>query len=311
LAVADGISDALMPFGRVAYAKPTVLLEVERAIRRRGGDGGTSDVRLPDRGDGARAASALLAGVGRISGGRAGVPIMPPERMPPVNTGYGRGFFGSGGRAFRRRRGAVEAWLRSTGVPVWRNYVDSRALGWIVVVVGLLLPWIFGLLAASSLFISFSVSPSTEAYLWGSGMSFIFWPIVAWAGLLLVHRARIRRYVADRSATLEALGRGHAIPDDVQTFFGAPFPERSYAIGVYLFGIAVLVSALGVGLVIVSLGFGTVNGPYVPQPWQIPVGAALTASSAPILLSVLRWQRFMTGQLARAEVEWRILRSGS
>jgi hypothetical protein len=126
-----------------------------------------------------------------------------------------------------------------------------------------------------------------------------------------VHRARVRRYVADRSAALEALGRGRSIPDDVHRFFGAPFPERSYATGVYVFGIVLLVIALGMGLVILSLGFGTVNGPYVPQPWQIPVGAALTISSVPLLLSVLRWQRFMTGELARAGVEWRLLRSGS
>ena len=310
LSVADGISDALMPFGRVAYAKPTVLLEVERAIRRlRGDDDSASGVRLPDRGDGARAASALMTGVELVPGVQRGIAIMPPEHIPAVNTDYARGFFGSGGGAYRRHRDAVEAWLRSVQVPVVRNYVDTRALGWVVVVVGLLLPWMFGLLATSFLFFYFS--PSVEAYLWGTGISFVFWPVVAWAGLLLVHRARIRRYVAARSAALEALGRGHAIPDDVHDFFGTPFPERSYATGVYLFGIVLLVIALGIGLVILSLGFATVNGPYVPQPWQIPVGGALAISSAPILLSVLRWQRFMTGELARAGVEWRLLRGGS
>lgn len=307
--VADRISDALRPFGRVAYTKSTVLMEVELAIeRQRAVDGGTGTV-LPERGDGARAASALVSGLEFAAGARGKITIMPPERMPVVNGDYGRGFFGSGGGTFRRHRDAVEEWLRSTRVPVVRNYVDSRALGWMVVVVGLLLPWIFGVLAMSSLVFYFS--PSADAYLWGTAISFVFWPIVAWAGLLLVHRARIRRYVADRSAALEALGRGHAIPDNVHTFFGAPFPERAYATGVYVFGISLLVIALGMGLVIVSLGFGTVNGPYTPQPWQIPVGTALTVSAAPILMSVLRWQRFMTGELARAGVEWRLLRDGS
>lgn len=305
--VADGISDALMPYGRVAYAKPTLLLEVRRAIeRRRAADGGAG---LPDRGDVSRAASALLTGLDLASGSRPEMTIMPPEAMPVVNGDYGRGFFGSGGREFRRRRNAVEEWLRSVRVPVVRSYVDSRALGWVVVIVALLLPWIFGTLAISS--VIFYFSPSADGALWGAAISFVFWPILAWGGLLLIHRARIRRYVSDRSAALEAFGRGNIVPEDVHRFFGAPFPERSYAVGVYLFGIVMLVIALGIGLVIVSLGFGTVNGPYVPQPWQIPIGAALTVSAAPILVGVLRWQRFMSGELARAGVEWQLLRSGS
>ena len=41
---------------------------------------------------------------------------------------------------------------------------------------------------------------------------------LAWTGVLLIHRARIRRYVADRSAVLEALRHGREIPENVHRF---------------------------------------------------------------------------------------------
>lgn len=312
--IADQISDALQPFGRVAYAKPTLLLEVQRAItRRRTLEGVTGETGLPDQGDGVRASSALLNGLEPAGTSPSRRPIMPPPSTPIVDSGYRRGFFGSGGRKFRRHRTEVEDWLRSTGVPVVRRYVDSRALGWVVVVTGLVLPWLLASIAMSSVwaYVYYASGISMDAVMWAAAASFLLAPLLIWGGLVLVHRARIRRFASDRSAVLMARSRGIAAPENVRRFFGAPFPESSYAANVYLLGIATIVYALAMGLVLVALGFGTVDGPYVAVPWLIPVGAVITASAVPLMIGVLRWQRFMTGELARAEVEWRLIEGGA
>lgn len=165
--VADQVGDALMPFGRVTYSKPT------------------------------------------------------------VNADYGRGVCGSGAKTFRRHQDNVEEWLRSVRIPVERNYVGTTAIGWIIVVGVLLLPWVIGVLIWNifPLYYALGLGGSSEDLrniLYGRFFAaFLLWPLPAWGGLILIHRTRIRRFVADRSASLNAMSIGHTVPPEVKRFFGA------------------------------------------------------------------------------------------
>jgi len=311
--VADRISDALMPLGAVAYSKQTLVLEVQRRIQSlQDAAVASGEAGLPDLGDASRAASALATGLSLASTARIEITIMPTATLPNVND-YGRGIFGSDSTTFRQHRDSVEEWLRTVRVPVVRDYVDLTAIGWIIIVVAIIGPWILiaaltGLLPVFFLPGIYELSTVLIPLgFWGVLASFFVWPVQVWGGFLLIHRSRIRRFAADRAAALDALGRGNKVPEQVKQFFGGPFPERAYGTSVYIFGIVLIVFALVGGLLLVSLGQSTVGEPFFSESWQTPLGIVLMLLVVPILLRVLRWQRHMTGELTRAGAEWQLL----
>jgi hypothetical protein len=311
--IADRISDSLMPLGRVAYSKPTVLLDLQRTIdlvRARDTASGVSG--LPDLGDASRAATALGDGLTLATAAQPNTQILPMTTLPVVND-YGRGFWGSGGQTFCRQRDAVEEWLRTVQAPIAPRYLASTVAGWFIIVVAIVWPWlligmILGVVPLYLLPGGYEIyNSAVPVALWSIVFSFFLWPVQVWGGLVLIHRARIRRFVADRSAALSAHGRGHTVPETVTRFFGAPLPERSFGLNVYWFGLVMFLVALVGGLLLISLGYNTVGGPYEPEAWQTPLGLVFLLCAVPILIRTLRSQRHMTGELARARVEWQLL----
>src|SRR5690606_26194788 len=97
------------------------------------------------------------------------------------------------------------------------------------------------------------------------------------------------------------------VPDSVREHFASVKLERLYGVHVYMLLIVVSLAFLVSGLLFLALSADMVGGPYSPLPWHAPLGWVLMIPAVPVFVGVLRWQRHMQGQLARAQVEWRLL----
>lgn len=298
--IEDRIADALQPFGKVAYAKESLLAELEGVrglwAALRSPDAQVLDQGVPD------AADRAAPGVRPVAPNS----ILPKSRAAPVHTD--RGLFGTLGRGFRSGWRETEAWLRTVGVQDPQGPGRPlRVLGWVVIAAILLTPP----LGFAAMALSILIGPSSLL----GGVVFAgvvigalaLAPFFVWTGLILRLAGMRRRQRAARASALERRGRGIPVPESVAGFFAPKFVEASLAAQVYVYLIWIFVWMLAGGLVIISLGLDQVVGPYTPQAWQVPVGWLMVASSLLIFVGVLRWQRHMWGEIARAEVEWRIL----
>lgn len=296
--IADKVSDALQPFGRVSYAKPTLLLEVQDALARlhraAGGDDTVGDALPSER---MSAAAKVLGALQR--GPAPTMTIMPTPMERTVDTARGK---------FSTRRKATEEWLSGAGAHV-NTHTLSRVMGWVLVGLFLALPWATSLTLFKGMF-AFIVLPSDVTMGWWAA-SLLTWPLGVWLGVIVLLRARALRHRSGRRGALAVRSRGYTIPESVQDFFAATKHERWYGTQVYIFGIVLFIAFLASGLVLLALGADTVGGPYAPLSWHTPVGWLLLTPAIPVFVGVLRWQKYMYGQLARAHVEWRLLGNSS
>ncbi|HRN28184.1 MAG TPA: hypothetical protein PK781_02385 [Terrimesophilobacter sp.] len=295
--IADEVSDALQPFGRVGYAKATLLLELEDAIARRRrvqGEAGSAADQLPS--DQLRAA-ARISGALR-SGQAPTITIMPESTAPRVAPTERYGV----------RRDRAERWLTGEGFVVQRH-TPWRVAGWLVIAGFLLAPWIFTIALVRYYFVLGGLPLDVVMGWWVA--SLLLWPIGVWLGIVLLLRARALRHRDARRAAVSVRSRGVAVPEEVRSFFEVSKPERSYGTQVYMFGLLLSIAFLATGLLFLSLSAGMVGGPYEPLAWHAPLGWLLLVPVIPVFVGVLRWQRYMYGQLARAHVEWRLLGNSS
>ncbi|MBX3093902.1 MAG: hypothetical protein KF680_05080 [Cryobacterium sp.] len=297
--IADEVSDALQPFGRVAYAKPTLLLEVEDAIARAqqasaGADWG--DQPLPS--ERLRAASAVTKAL--VEAPRSSMTIMPTVEEPGAARSTER---------FSVRRRAVEEWLTTHGAATVNTHTFGRVLGWAVVIAALIAPWIMTFVLMRGYFVFGALPLDTVMGWWAA--SVLTWPFGVWLGFVLLRRARALRNTSARRAALALRSRGVVVPGVVRDFFASTTSERSYGTHVYLFGLVLSVAFLASGFLFLALSGDMVGGPYSPLAWHAPLGWLLLVPAIPVFVGVLRWQRYMHGQLARAQVEWRLLGNSS
>lgn len=296
--VADRVSLAIMPHTRVAFTKPTLLLEVRKRLEevRKQEELDGTDIDRP--GAVSRVLHGLVNGAGQ---GPAGVGtkgmILPPESLPERAKGRSgsghdphaplrRGMFGTCTFAFRRERLEVEKWLREQGAAAVPRYAPSRVLGWLVVLAAAPLPWIY---------------PSV--------LTVITWPFILWAGVLVTYRARVKRYIAVRSAAMGVLQSGATIPPFVAEFFEPRFPERNYGKHVYAFGVGVAVLLILPGLLSVLTGMFSAMAGWAagPNEGDKPYFGVVLALIVACITLMVRWNYSTIRTLARASAEWRSL----
>lgn len=292
--IADEVSDALQPFGRVSYAKPTLLLEVRDAIvqQERAAEDGTLVDGLP--GEQLRAASTVVRALREAP--RPTMTVMPQVAEAPAS-----------GRAeqFSVRRRAVEEWLESHDAAAVNTHTLGRVVGWVVIIAALVIPWIVTFVLMKGYFLVGALPLDVFMGWWGA--SVLTWPFGVWGGVVLLKRARALR---NRSARREAVGslvHGHRPPEFVVSFFASTKAERSYGFHVYLLILVLSIAFAAAGLMLLALGSDQVGGPYSPLAWHAPMGWLLLVPVIPVFMGALRWQRYMYGQIARAQVEWRLL----
>src|SRR5690606_12973082 len=149
------VSDALQPFGRISYAKPSLLLEVEDAIARaqRASAGADwSDESLPS--EQLRAASAVGKALGQAP--RPSMTIMPAVEEPATRRSTER---------FSVRRRVVEEWLAAQGEAPVNTHTLARVVGWVVVIGALIAPWIMTFVIMKGYFLTASL-PFDEVMGW-------------------------------------------------------------------------------------------------------------------------------------------------
>lgn len=295
--IADEVSDALQPFGRVSYAKPTLLLELEDALARATRAVVADDGHGPLPSERMRAVSAAVRG---LSGEpRPTVDIMPPER---VDASAERA---PASRERGMRRGEVEEWIATHDANRVHRHAVSRALGWVIVVAALIIPWIFTFVVLRGWGVFAGLALNEMMGWWAA--SVLTWPFGVWIGVVLLKRSRALRSASARRAALTLRSRGVEVPGAIRDYFASAALERSYGMHAYLLGLVLSIAFLASGLMFLSLSADMVGGPYSPLPWHAPLGWLLLIPAIPVFVAVLRWQRHMQGRLARAQVEWRLL----
>lgn len=295
--IADEVSDALQPFGRVAYRKATLELELEDSLERahRASIPVANHEPLPSE----RARSGLGAPPPSAAGGET--VEVEGEAAEPQAPGAPR-------RGLGRRRRAVESWIAENGGAV-RTHTPTRVIGWVIIVSSLVIPWVlsFAVLHGTWRFGTGPITPLLAT--WGAAI--LSWPFFVWLGVVLLKRARALRNASARREALALRVRGIHVPDSVREHFASDRLERSYGVHVYLLLIVLSLAFLVSGLLFLALSADMVGGPYSPLPWHAPLGWLLMIPAIPVFVGVLRWQRYMQGQLARAQVEWRLLGNSS
>lgn len=302
--IADEVSDALQPFGRIGYAKPTLLLEVEDAIarlRQAVAESGSLPEELPS--EQRRAASAVARALHKAD--LPSMTIMPPPAEAPAASSSGAATT----ERFPVRRQAVEEWIASAGPAVVNTHTGTRVLGWAIIIAALVILWILTFGVVGTYFVYFAL-PLNQFMGWWAA-SLLTWPFGVWLGVVLLKRARALRNTSARRAVLSLRSRGVEVPEFVRDFFASTKLERSYGTHVYLFGLVLSIAFLVSGFVFLALSNNMVGGPYSPLPWHAPLGWLLLIPALPVFFAVLRWQRYMHGQIVRAQVEWRLLGNSS
>lgn len=298
LQIADHVSEALQPFGRVSYAKATLLLEVRDAIARQertaGGAEAVGDALPSER---LRATTTVVRALREAP--RHTMAIMPDALEAPEAAPTQR---------FSVRRRTVEEWLSTVGAHV-RTYTLSRVVGWVVIGLSLVIPWVLTFAVMRGWAVYVSAPFDTLMGWWGA--SILTWPFGVWFGVVLLKRARALRNRSARREAVNSLVRGHRVPEFVAPFFGSTKAERSYGVHVYVWLLVLSIAFAASGLVFLALSGDMVGGPYSPLVWHAPLGWVLLMPVIPVFVGALRWQRYMYGQLARAQVEWRLLGNSS
>lgn len=285
--LSDQVNVALMPFRKTEYSKPTVLAQLRGIL-----DASRENEKVE---------FALLEPSGEFA-------VSYDESS--LGHDHGRGFWGTLGRKFAARQVEAEQWLASEEAPAPRRFSGWRALTWVLLILAPLSPILFFVGFASSFFIYayYWVNLDPVAFMAWGAVAFFFWPFAAWLCLIVLQGLRIRRYLDARAAALTVRAAGRAVPDSIRHFFGPLFPERSFGTQVYIYGLLLSLGSLVTGLVFLALSAGMVSGPYEPLPWHFAVGWPLVLATAPLFGAVLWWQNHWSAQLARASVEWQLLR---
>lgn len=285
--LSDQVSLALAPFRKTTYSKPTVLAQLRGIL-----DASREDEEVEP---------ALL---------NPGGEFVASFDEPPVGHDHRRGFWGTLGRRFATHQVEVEQWLASEGAPAPRRFGGWRVLTWALLILAPLSPMLFFVGFASSFFIYayYWVNLDPVAFMAWGAVAFFFWPFAAWLCLIVLQGLRIRRYLDARAGAMAVRASGRSVPESVHRFFGPLFPERSFGTQVYIYGLLLSLGSLVTGLVFLALSAGMVSGPYQPLPWHFAVGWPLVLAAAPLFAGVLWWQNHWSGVLARASVEWQLLR---
>lgn len=299
--VADRVSEALMVYTRVAFAKPTLLKEVQKRL---------ASARAQEELDGPptegwwgipRVVSAMQTSTHRNRVDRPNSMVLPAEPVLLVDTENGklrpyfgrylnhprgRGMLGTGRSTFSRERNDVEEWLNAQRAPSIPRFATSRLFGWAIFLLALPLPWIFE-----------------------SVVTILTWPFLLWTGLLLRYRARIKRYLAVRSRAIGVLVSGTPIPAFVHSFFGPRFPERTYGKHVYAIGIGLIVFLIFPIFLFVLTGSFSMMAYWTSseQDWEKPYFALVLALGVLCIALTVRWNYKIIRALVQAKVEWQLL----
>lgn len=303
--VADRVSEAIMPYTRVTFAKSTLIREVQKRL-----EGAREQEKFdgspPEGGWGIRRViAAILKGINQGSGDRGATRIFPPEpvierdpvslkRIPYsqryLNNPLARGMLGTCLPSFIRERKAVEEWLRAESMTALPRSLSLRIVGWAVILLAIPMPWLFG-----------------------SVVTVMMWPLILWMGLLMCYRARVARYLAVREGALGVLITGKSVPLFVQNFFAPRFPERTCGKHGYALGIIVTVVLIFPILLFVLTGsFSMMAGwSTVEQSWEKHYFAVVIALGVLSIALTVRWHYAVIRALARAKSEWQLLGGGT
>ena len=292
----DDLSRVLQPFDQTTFAKATLLREL-RIVRNTLVGGGTGE------------GTAFIRDIGLVAPGTSNAPVrltaLAAEAMR--DRGPKRGFLAMQGSAYRSALRETEAWIATASSGSF-----AARLGWqwpvglLVVIAGLLSPWIAVLVIVLSILVFFN--PDIAAV--GGPVPFfvLIWPFIVWAGLMLMWHGRISRFQRARAAALEVRRGGVDVPPTVAGFFGAPFPEVAYVNPniVHLVSQFIVLLAGGLTAVAVSNATAGLSG---GLPVGIPVGILMVLSSAVVFTVLVRTMGTAPLRQLRARAIWTALSS--
>lgn len=291
----DDLAATLLAFERMSFPKPTLIAELRR-------------IRDSPYGAPVGRSASTVRDLGLVAPGTTNA----PERrrllgaLPP-QAGPSRGFWALLGSAHRSRLAEVESWLRSFGVPVASSRGWHWSLGLALIVLGLASPWLSGAIAVPALF----ASGGTGAFasLMGVVVFFVLtWPFIVWPGIVLMWRARISRYETARSGVLAVRRQRVAVPGEIGSFFGPPFPEVAFLNSLVWLVVVESIVLLAGGLTSIAIGVGQVEN-WEALPLGVPVGVLMVLASAPVFAWGVRIIRDGPVRQVRADAFWNAITS--
>ena len=292
----DDLSRVLQPYDQATFAKATLLREL-RIVRTTLVGAGTGE------------GTAFARDIGLVAPGATNAPVrLAALAAEEIRVGGPkRGFFAMQGSAYRAALRETEAWIttassgRFAARPGWQWPV-----GLLIVIAGLLSPWIAVLVIVLSILVFFN--PDIAAV--GGPVPFfvLIWPFIVWAGLMLMWRGRISRFQRARTGALQVRRSGVDVPPAVAGFFGAPFPEVAYVNPSIVHLVSQFIVLLAGGLTAVAVGNATaaVSG---ALPLGVPVGILMVLSSAIVFTVLVRTMGAAPLLQLRARAFWTALSS--
>ncbi len=278
----DQIHRAMMPYGRQAYAKPTVIREVQQQLDAARGAGSNSTGIDDDESSFGRVASALevnLRGANGYSAGN-GMPL-PDEVEKRAHGRFSRGLLGTVSLSYRRQNKVVTTWLMSRDALAKTEWSRLRISAWVVIAVCVAVP-----------------------VLLPRGITDFLAPVGVWVAILMLYRDRIRRYCSKRAAVLRVRRSGINVPKKVREFFGERFPERAVARHIFYSRIFIGVVFLFVVLFLSVGDFPLFEHWYERQEWQRPVAAFVLVLVITNFVAAVRVASNGFADVVRARLEY-------
>ena len=134
------------------------------------------------------------------------------------------------------------------------------------------------------------------------------WPFIVWPGIVLMWRARISRYETARSGVLAVRRQRVAVPGEIGSFFGPPFPEVAFLNSLVWLVVVESIVLLAGGLTSIAIGVGQVEN-WEALPLGVPVGVLMVLASAPVFAWGVRIIRDGPVRQVRADAFWNAITS--